>query len=73
MTASKFSKIAGIGFVGFCAASLLADKVNLTPAMSQMAGFAGGFLGSLVGSWRAARSKEAPRTKAEESKVESLR
>ena len=48
MKISRMTKIAGAGLIGFCAVSLGADKVNLTPMASQLAGFAGAFLGSLA-------------------------
>jgi hypothetical protein len=41
--------VAGLSFVGFCAASVIADRVNLNPMASQVAGFIGAFLGALVG------------------------
>ncbi len=48
MKVRRIVKTAGYGFLGFCAVSLLADKVDLNPAVSQVAGFAGAFIGSLV-------------------------
>lgn len=48
MRVSKMTKIAGASLLGFCALSLGADKVNLTPMASQLAGFVGAFLGSLA-------------------------
>ncbi len=48
MRISRLSKIAGLGLVGFCAVSIAADKANLSPVLSQVMGFAGAFLGSLV-------------------------
>jgi hypothetical protein len=41
---SRLSKIAGVGFIGFCAASMAADKANLGQTLSQAAGFAGALL-----------------------------
>jgi hypothetical protein len=48
MKLSKITKIAGAGLIGFCAVSLAADKIALNPVASQVAGFAGAFLGSLM-------------------------
>jgi hypothetical protein len=45
----RISKIAGISFVGFVVATIAADKVNLGPVVSQLAGVLGGFAGTLVG------------------------
>jgi uncharacterized membrane protein YeaQ/YmgE (transglycosylase-associated protein family) len=53
--ASRITKIAGLSFAGFVAASIVADKVNLNPLASQIAGFAGAFFGTLVGRRRPAR------------------
>jgi hypothetical protein len=46
MKLSKITKIAGAGLIAFCAVSLAADKIALNPVASQVAGFAGAFLGS---------------------------
>jgi hypothetical protein len=56
---SRLSKIAGIGLIGFCAASIAADKANLGPTLSQAAGFAGAFLDSLVAGRRSNRVSTA--------------
>lgn len=48
MAISRLSKIAGVGLIGFCAVSIAADKADLSPALSQIMGFTGAFLGSLV-------------------------
>lgn len=48
MRVSRITKIAGVALVGFCAASVAADKVNLNPLTSQVAGFVGAFLGTLI-------------------------
>jgi|GraSoi2013_115cm_1033766.scaffolds.fasta_scaffold1074252_1 hypothetical protein len=48
MKLSKITKIAGAGLIGLCAVSLAADKIALNPVASQVAGFAGAFLGSLM-------------------------
>jgi hypothetical protein len=47
MKVSKITKVAGASLLGFCALSLAADKLPLNPLASQIAGFAGAFLGSL--------------------------
>jgi hypothetical protein len=57
------AKIAGVSLTGFVAASFLADKVQLNPAASQLAGFAGAFLGTLIAGRRKRRfskSKDTP-------------
>ncbi len=59
MKASKITKIAGFSLLGFCVAAATADKANLAPIASQVAGFAGAFLGSLVGLRRKSPSKPA--------------
>jgi hypothetical protein len=46
---SRITKIAGLSLAGFVAASVVADKVPLSSGMSQLAGFAGAFLGTLAG------------------------
>jgi hypothetical protein len=56
---SKITKVAGAGLLGFVAVSLAADKYDLAPLASQVAGFAGAFVGSLVAKGRT-RKKEAP-------------
>src|SRR5437660_6233475 len=56
---SRLSKIAGAGFIGFCALSLAADTVDLNPMASQVAGFIGAFLGSLVAGRRSKRTINA--------------
>jgi hypothetical protein len=62
--ASRISKIAGIGFLGFVAAATVADRVNLNPVAAQFAGFAGAFLGSMAAKLRIA-PKRRPDTTAE--------
>ena len=42
-------KVAGLGLIGFCAVSVVADRVNLGPLASEAAGFCGAFLGALAG------------------------
>lgn len=41
-------KTAGLSFAGYALASMFADKIPLNPMASQLAGFAGAFLGTLV-------------------------
>ncbi len=67
MKISRMTKIAGAGLIGFCAVSLGADKVNLTPMASQLAGFAGAFLGSL------AAQRQQKSVKPKPTKEESTR
>ena len=55
MKASRIVKIAGLSLAGFVAASIGADKVNLNPLASQIAGFVGAFVGTLVGRRREVR------------------
>jgi uncharacterized membrane protein YeaQ/YmgE (transglycosylase-associated protein family) len=52
---ARIAKIAGLSFAGFVAASIAADKGNLNPLASQIAGFAGAFFGTLVGRRRTVR------------------
>ena len=47
MKASKITKIAGVTLAGFVVASVAADKVNLGPVLSQVAGFAGALAGTM--------------------------
>ena len=42
-------EVAGLSLVGFCAVSVAADRVNLGPIASEVAGFCGAFLGALAG------------------------
>jgi hypothetical protein len=46
---SAIWKVAGFGFLGFCAVSVAADRVNLGPIASEAAGFCGAFLGAWAG------------------------
>jgi hypothetical protein len=46
---SRIWKVAGLGLLGFCAISVAADRVNLGPIASEVAGFCGAFLGALAG------------------------
>jgi hypothetical protein len=66
MKLSKITKVAGASLLGFCAVSLAADKLPLNPVASQVAGFAGAFLGSLVAK---VRPKGAPSHAAKNSKI----
>ena len=59
MRVSRIAKIAGATFVGFCAASVAADKGNFGPAVSQIAGFVGAFVGTLVAR-RRVKPEETP-------------
>jgi hypothetical protein len=52
MKISRITKVAGASLLGFCAVSLAADKLPLNPVASQVAGFAGAFLGSLFAKTR---------------------
>ncbi len=45
---SRISKIAGFSLVGFAVGAVAANKVNVGPLISQAAGFAGAFIGTLV-------------------------
>ncbi len=49
MNVSRISKIAGLSLAGLVVASVAADKVNIGPVASQVAGFAGAFIGTLIG------------------------
>jgi hypothetical protein len=60
VNASRISKIAGLSLAGVVVASIAADKANLGPVASQVAGFAGAFIGSLV-----ARRRKPQETRAE--------
>ena len=66
MKLSKITKVAGASLLGFCAVSLAADKLPLNPVASQVAGFAGAFLGSLVAK---VRPKSAPSHTAKNGKA----
>jgi hypothetical protein len=50
---SKMAKMGAAGLVAFCAASFVADKMGLGTSLAQIAGFIGGFTGSLAASPRA--------------------
>lgn len=55
MNTRKAGRIAGVSFVAFIATAFAATKIDLSPATSQLAGFVGAFLGSLVANGRRAR------------------
>lgn len=63
---SRISKIAGLSVAGFAVATIAADKVNLGPVISQVAGFAGAFVGTLVGR-RNARTRDRRTSDMEEN------
>jgi hypothetical protein len=58
VNASRISKIAGLSLAGVVVASIAADKANLGPAASQIAGFAGAFIGTLVARRRTSKKTE---------------
>jgi hypothetical protein len=66
---ARITKIAGLSFAGFVIASIVADKGNLNPLASQIAGFAGAFVGSLVGRRRAIRRIAAQPLQRDEASV----
>ena len=67
MKASRITKIAGLSFAGFVAASIVADKVNLNPMASQISGFVGAFFGTMVARRRAARQIAAKPPRPDET------
>jgi hypothetical protein len=56
---SRIIKVAGWSFVGFCAASVLANKLPLGINTVQIAGFCGAFTGALIGRYRRPRRGDA--------------
>jgi len=60
MNTPKAGKIAGVAFVAFVATAFAATKVNLSPAVSQMAGFVGAFIGSMVANAGGRKKDEDP-------------
>ena len=66
MKVSRISKIAGLSVAGFAVATIAADKVNVGPLMSQVAGFAGAFVGTLVGRRRKALGTDGDGHKREQ-------
>ena len=63
-------KVAGLSLVGFCAVSVAADRVNLGPIASEVAGFCGAFLGALAGR-RSNQRQKLPASQSVETKSES--
>jgi hypothetical protein len=63
-------KVAGFSLIGFCAVSVAADRVNLGPIASEVAGFCGAFLGALAGR-RSNQQQKLPAGQAAETKSES--
>jgi len=59
---SRIIKVAGLSLAGFCAVSLVADKVAVSPETAQLAGYCGAFLGALVGRGRARERRSATET-----------
>jgi uncharacterized membrane protein YeaQ/YmgE (transglycosylase-associated protein family) len=53
----RISKIAGLRLAGFVAGAFAANKVDVGPSLSEAAGFAGAFFGTLVAQ-RRLREKE---------------
>jgi hypothetical protein len=66
VNASRIAKIAGLSLTGAVVASIAADKANLGPVASQLAGFAGAFIGSLVARGRKSQEKQAKTATKEE-------
>jgi hypothetical protein len=62
-------KVAGLSLVGFCAISVAADRVNLGPIASEVAGFCGAFLGALAGR-RSNQQQKFPPIQSTETKPE---
>ncbi len=52
MNTPKAGKIAGVAFASFIVTAFAATKFDLSPATSQLAGFVGALLGSLVAKGR---------------------
>lgn len=66
MAIPRITKVAGLSFIGFCAAAAVADKVNLNPMAAQVAGFVGALAGTLVARWRS-KPDPPPSREAEKS------
>jgi uncharacterized membrane protein YeaQ/YmgE (transglycosylase-associated protein family) len=64
MKVSRITKVAGAGLVGFVAVAFTADKVNAAPVLSQMAGFVGAFLGSVIAGRRVTTARKSRRPEA---------
>jgi hypothetical protein len=58
VNASRISKIAGLSLAGVVVASIAADKANLGPVASQIAGFAGAFIGTLAARRRTSKKTQ---------------
>lgn len=58
------TKIAGASLIGFCAVSFGADKANLNPMASQVAGFIGAFLGTLAAQRRSRLFRDEQKPKS---------
>jgi len=58
---NRISKIAGVSLAGFAAGAFAANKVNVGPFLSQAAGFAGAFIGTLVAQRRLRERERASR------------
>jgi nitric oxide synthase oxygenase domain/subunit len=62
----RITKIAGLSLAGFAVAAVAADKINVGPVASQLAGFAGAFIGTLVARRRArAEDRSTAQTREE--------
>ena len=57
MKVSRIAKIGGASLLGLCAVSLGMDKANLSPVLSQAAGFVGAFVGSIAAQRRELKKK----------------
>lgn len=71
---SRIIKVAGLSFVGFCAASAFADKLPIDSTLTQLAGYCGAFAGAMVGRYGnykfrtpAATQIQAAQTKRDDS------
>ena len=53
----RISKIAGLSLAGFAAGAFAANKIDVGPFLSQAAGFAGAFIGTLVAQRRTRREE----------------
>ena len=72
MNVSRISKIAGLSLAGFVAATFLADKGNVGPILTNIAGAAGATLGTLVARTRRnATSSQQPMVKTKAAGFES--
>ena len=70
MNVSRISKIAGLSLAGFVAATFIADKENVGPILTNLAGAVGATLGTLVArTRRASKSEPAPQDKPQVEEV----